>query len=337
MQVPINLFKSGGGFPKATDVGFVDENGSVFYFNTDKSKELDTLVVSPVDAKYLELVFGHNSINNLYFYVKAGDTVLVTYDDHKYPVLKSYSSEQLTKQYNFRKDIPSRLSYFGVEPLSIFSSSVLWMLYGETLKETNWVKDEVFLIPQMDAVEQQVISYLKEYSDVLEKEYSDKTLSLETYRYHRYMLQYKHLMYEIAKQENKYKDSFSVVKLERMFDDFFCDELLGYYSYQNMLFRFRWLYTRLEGFDISSKNLGGSDGSWYDFCAVFDSFSVKTYLPPKTRNQILYRLFDDITAHFSVEDVLRYKKRYTELTGDSIGAENKLIERGIIQPVAKPH
>ena len=74
-----------------------------------------------------------------------------------------------------------------------------------------------------------------------------------------------------------------------------------------------------------------SQGSHIDTRTVFDSISTRLDIPPKTRNRMLYRLLEGIIAHFSVDDILHYKEYYVELTGDSIRAENMLIEQNIIQ------
>ncbi|MDR0437183.1 MAG: redoxin family protein [Bacteroidales bacterium] len=308
------------------DIVFLDENGAVFSFRIDREKEFDTLVIPPMNADYLELSSRHKSLNHLHFYIKTGDTIVFTYDDDRYPTLKSRTSDQLTQQYNFHRSIPSRISYHGLEPITVFTDVSFDYVY-KAVQEGQVVPE--FILKKnyfpMDTVEQQVISYLKEYVELLEQQYADKVLSKEAYHYHCYMLQYK--QFEVELRDKKFSN---IEELEHKFADFFMDDHSDYYSYLLMLDRFRRWYTSLGEFAKFSKTFGGGGGSWEDYPAVFDSFSLKTSLPPKTRNHILYLLFDEITQHFSVDDVLRYKERYIELTGDSIRAEKLLIERGII-------
>jgi len=319
------LFFDGGGWHGTfvpRNVVFLDKNGFVFSFRIDREKESDTLVIPPMDTDYLELTMVHKSLNTLHFYIKIGDTILFTYDDNDYPILKSYTSDNLTRQYNFHRNIPSRLSYLGLEPITVFSRGGFREIYkrvqeGKSLPEIY--RNQYF---PMDTVEQQVASYLKEYEDLLKKQYADKILNEEGYNYHRYLLLYKQLEYALVNKT--YSD---LKELELKFVDFFSDDYADYYSYLLMLDRFRRIYSDVGKFPVRRASMLGSG---FDDRLVFDSLSIKTFLPPRTRNHILYLLFNDIATSFPVDDALLYKERYVKLAGDSIRAQNILIERGII-------
>jgi len=181
----------------------------------------------------------------------------------------------------------------------------------------------------MNIVEQQVISYLKEYAETIEKLRVNRTLSREAYRWHHYMLQYKQLQYDMSRQ------SFSTIQeWERLFADFFTDDRVNYFSYLYMLNRFRFGYTNLENASRMHPRIGIPTRWKADYPTAFDEIATKNWIPPKTQNHILFLLLLDIIHHFSVEDALRYKERYIELTGDTIRANSLFAERGVvIQPL----
>jgi thiol-disulfide isomerase/thioredoxin len=311
------------------EIIFVDSNGLKQYFSSNR--EQDTLILYCSDD-YVEVCHLHKALENLYFYIKSGDTVLFTYDDQKYPSLRSYTSDQLTKQYNFQKSISQRLSYFDYEPLTLFSSYDFWRIYTAVTKEKlvwEWLMPRY--VP-MDTVEQQAKHYLQEYAQLLEKQCDEKMFSSDVCDYYHYLLRKKKMDYErsllfyVADSSKR-----TLAALDQIYDGYFNDEHYRYMSYLHGVDQYLFTYKYLVKFPIVSKNNGDSGYSVADYRIAFDSICKRTNIPPKTHSYMLSQLLDNIIEYFSVADIEHYTEKYITLTGDSLRIKNKLIENGITE------
>jgi thiol-disulfide isomerase/thioredoxin len=315
------------GSGKEAEIAFVDSMGLIQYFTPNR--ERDTLTIYSSN-NYIEIFHVHRAFENLYFYIKSGDTVLFTYDNNKYPSLKSNISEQLTQQYNFRKNIPDRLSYFDFEPLSLLSEHSFWRVYTAMKNnEKNIPRNVKALYVPMDTVVRQAKIYLQNYASLLEKQYNDKMICSDVYNYHRYLLQNKtigkkrDLLYYSPKDSPQH----TLTTLDEIYDGYFNDEYHRHISYLHSI----------DGYLLAHKFIGQfpfivvSNGSYCDYRIVFDSISSRTNIPPKTHAYMLSKTLDNIIKHFSVKDIEHYTEKYIAFTGDSLRTKNKLLEQGITE------
>lgn len=329
LSVEIGKRKSKFGTTQEGEIAFTGNNGSVQYFSPNR--ERDTLILF-FSYDYEEISHLHMAFEVLYFYIKSGDTVLFSYDNNKYPTLKSYTSEQLTQQYNFCKDIPDRLSYFGFEPLTLLSNYFFWRVYKAKEKNEYIPEDPLSLYISMDTVLQQAKNYLQEYASLLEILHKEKELYSDFYDYYNYLLKRKNVYYEnyflyyAADLPQR-----TISNLNRIYDGYFNDAYSNYISYQHTVSNYLSM-CKYIGFPLITKSKGTSYGSSYvDYRAVFDSISKRMDIPPKTHSYMLYNLLEDIMMTFPTEDIARYQEKYITLTGDSLRAENKLLEHGITE------
>jgi len=311
---------------RAAEIAFIDSNDLIQYFSPNRKR--DTLIIFS-STDYIEIFHLYRALEDLYFYVKSGDTVLFTYDENKYPVLKSYTSELLTQQYNFLKNIPNRLSYFGFNPLSLLWESNFWRIY-RAKKRNEFVPETLLpLYMPMDTVEQQANTYPQNYASLLGKQYNEKKISSDVYNYYNYLL--------LVKTINKKRDLLlnnpinlqqrSMAILNQIYDGFFNDEYCRYISY----------FYNIDGYLLAYKLMGGfpfivvGSGSYCDYRIMFDSLASRVDIPPKTHAYMLSKTLDNIMRYFSVKDIEHYAEKYVVLTGNSLRTKNRLLELGITE------
>lgn len=310
----------------AADIAFMGINGLPKYFSPSRTT-YDTLMI-PIDTGYIEIAHRYKGFDILYFYIKTGDTVLFTYDEDLYPFAKSYTSDELTRQYNFFKDIPSRQSYYNMEPFSWLFDVPSWFIYERKNNNEELPESTLRLYIPMDTVELQAINYLQEYDQLLKKRHDEKIWTNDVCCYYAYQLKNKRINYNYSKllfPLNNFRNS--SVKLNQVYKGYFQDEHYKYVSYLYMVDQYLRAYA--IGFPKIIKNSGSSGSFYNDYRIVFDSLCIREDIPLITKSIMLYNLMDKIIAYFPVKDAEHYKELYVQYTGDSLRAKNKLLERGI--------
>lgn len=103
----------------------------------DKSDIKDTLKLVTIDG-YLEVAHLYRNVQYIYFYLKGGDTVTFSYNELGQPIAESALSPELTRQYNFARNIEGASNDLGLSPDAMFKSmkykpQLIYQLYTDFL------------------------------------------------------------------------------------------------------------------------------------------------------------------------------------------------------------
>ncbi len=305
-------------------ISYIDSNGLQSEYNPQK--EMDTLTIKNIKRNYLEILYKFQGLEDIYYLFRKGDTIEFTYDKNLYPHVRSYTSENLTNQYNFQANIKDRQVKFGFESLTLLtlhSNRVLNKVKVERpdIYNTVFKKRHVDFVA-VDTLRKQFKQYIQNYQNDLDSLYHRKALSDTYYKYYSYLLKRKKA--EASINNYIYADENNHVKqISSLYHGFFNDSLIHYISYDRLVNGFIW-YVLEHNKNV--KLIKDSNGSSWDTRQVFDNVSTLKNIPPKTKNLLRFYCLEGIIENFSVDDIQKYLSKYTQLTHDSVKA-NYLIKK----------
>lgn len=319
-------------FPSGTRLGnlpfnlisYIDSNGlSVEY---SPLKDTDTLVIQNLKKSFLEILHKFQGFEDIYYLFQAGDTIEITYDNYLYPFARSYTSEKLTKQYNFQSNIKNRKDKFGFESLSLIKNQYIRLLYNykieNPIKYETVLKDVHINFVEVDSLKNNFTRYTYSYQNLLDSLQKENLLSKTYFNYYNYLLRIKHLIYSISELKYANKNN-NYLQMNTEYHNIFNDSLINYISYNRLLNDY--IYDAL----CKAENITmfqNINSSYYDTRQVFENLNSDETIPIKTKETLLFYCMEGIIENFSVEDIQKYLSKYIQLTKDSIKA-NFLISK----------
>lgn len=253
----------------------------------------DTLMVTTLND-YVEISHRYHALEMAYFYVKAGDTIDVTYDPFGYPVLISRTSDDLTASYNLlnKRD---RADSFGFNPLTLAGSRKVF------------THDELGITPEAwDSLFVKAKDYIGELRARLEGYKQSSTVDKHYVDYYTYLtdLMDVRLAYYESLDKGTPIDS---VKLYAFFDD----SRVDYVSYRLLVSSLLNLYAR----DYYIEHVeNGRSVRTYDYRIIFNSLE-QGKLPKRTFHLFKFFCLDNIVKAYPQEAYLYYEK-YLSVTDD---------------------
>ncbi|PKO96523.1 MAG: hypothetical protein CVU11_02725 [Bacteroidetes bacterium HGW-Bacteroidetes-6] len=301
---------------------YIDDSGNSVLLYTQK--EQDTLRID-IKLDFLELKFLYQGCESTYFLLKNKDTVSFDFDSTGYPSLKSSLSPELTSMYNFPSSIKSRKLLWDLEPLTLlfdFGHNVRTVAAAKQRAPElfeKWKADYVCI----DILKDAYYDYIKNYKSTLDSLYSLGEMPVNYKEYYDYQLYRKQWTFYISEfyYDRKKISELSLPRTNSTIYDFLNDKLLYYSSYCSFLSCFSYPYLHKAN-KIPSVKLDNK--SYIDYRTAFDSISVNKKIPPKSRNLLLYYKLVDINQYFAQSDIIKYSKKYLDISGDSIGLKKIL-------------
>lgn len=331
-------FKTPGGLTRLRSnlalFSYIDDSGNPVLLYTQK--EPDTLRID-INLDYLELKFEYKGCEYTYFLLKNGDTVSFDFDSTGYPSLKSSLSPELTSMYNFQSSIKSRKLLWNLEPLTLlfdFGHNVRTVAAAKQRAPElfeKWKADYV----NIDSLKYAYYDYIKNYKSSLDSLYSLGEMPVNYKEYYEYLLYKKQWTFYISEfyYDRKNISELSLPRTNSTIYDFLNDKFLPYSSYCSFLNCFSYPYLHKAN-KIPSVKLNNS--SYIDYRAAFDSISVNKKIPTRSRNLILYYKLVDINQYFAQSDIIKYSKKYLDISGDSIGFKKILSTNETIPTINPP-
>lgn len=304
-------------------ISYIDTNGLQIEYSPQK--EIDTLTIKNSKNDYLEVLHKFQGFEEVYYFFQNGDTIDLTYDENLYPIARSYTSDILTKQYNFQANIKNRQIKFGFESYSLFINDYIRML-NKLKIENPEIYNTVFKSRHVDFIDIDTLKkhfdkYVENYQIKLDSLFNEAVLSETYFKYYKYQLERKKIGSSISGY--KYSDVKNNKEMESAFLGSFNDTLINYISYARMVNSYLFeLECNKEGIRIY-KSINSINP---DTKQVFDSISIHSEITLETKNLLLFYCLENIIENFSGEEIDTYLKKYTELTQDSIKT-NYLISR----------
>ncbi len=320
------IFPSGirsGSFPPFL-LSYIDSSGDLLS-GYNPYKAVDTLTIKNIKRNYLEVLYKFQGLEDIFYLFRKGDTIEFTYGRDMYPHVRSYTSEILTKQYNFQANIKNRQVKFGFESFTLLTYEPNRILNKLKVERPNIYKTKLKRMHvdfvSVDTLRKQFQKYILNYQDALDSLFHNNALSDIYYKYYSYLLKRKKA--EVSINDYNFANDNNRVQLSALPPGFFNDSLMQYVSYHKFVNIF--LYYVL----CHEKNVAlikGSNGSSYDTRQVFENVNTLTNIPPKTKNLLRFYCLENIIENFSVEDIHKYLSKYSQLTHDSVKA-NYLIKK----------
>lgn len=273
---------------------------------------LDTLTITTNGSSHVEVVHMYRVSELAGFLVGAGDTVSVQYDKQGYPMLKSHTSEKLTRGYGYRSRFRNAEKYNGLDPYAIYTSSFYRRLDQAKRNGTPIPKGFTSRYVNFDLLKEEVLltrSLQKRYLDSLLQEgmvdriygsYNDYQAKRE-----RIMMEYSWLQFSKSRETYQYLDS--------LFVSLFSDSLTSLASYHFAIKSYQGLKAKSSGIDL----IRDSNGSYYDYRQLFDLLKKGAGIPQKTGELLLYYTLESIVENFSGESIERYLESFLTETGDT--------------------
>ncbi|MBE0652038.1 MAG: TlpA family protein disulfide reductase [Bacteroidales bacterium] len=311
---------------------YINNNGLLSGYNPPQ--KVDTFKIKNIQTDYLEVLYQFQGIEDIYYLFRNGDTIEFTCGKNLYPHVKSYTSEKLTKQYNFQANIKDRQSKFGFESFTLLTYERL-RKFMQLKTERPDIYNKLFRksdvdFMSVDTLKKQFQTYIQNYQHILDSLYQSKAVSDTFYQYYNYLLRrkeaeasifdylYSRKKVDASVNDFNYADENNhVVQISSLYHGFFNDSLIHYISYDRLVQGFIW--------DIlcKAKNVKvyrGTNRIYSDTRTVFDNIDTLKNIPPETKNLLRFYSLESIIEDFPVEDIQKYLSKYTQLTHDSIKA-----------------
>jgi thiol-disulfide isomerase/thioredoxin len=264
-------------------IQYVNDLGEIVYY--EPKTPIDTLTINS-RRDFIEIRYRNRIFENLYYRIKNGDVVNFNFDKKKYPLLTSTISDNLTKQYNFRRDIKIGKTKFGYEIPTVLnefyferahSAKKLGILEGTNLLK-NWIN--------LDSIKIELPKYIMAYNRALiegeQKGYYDKKFV----NYSEILL--KNQMFTNLYPYNKGKD---FCKFD---DDYFYS-----ISYRNNV-RKQYIYIEKINDNLTK---------------TYNTIYSKDF-PLRTKKYLLKLCINDISEYCDIDDIKSYIKKYLDFTDD---------------------
>ena len=313
-------------------ISYIDSSGLQSEYNPRKA--IDTLTIKNINGNYLEVLYKFQGLENVYYLFRIGDTIEFTYGKNRYPHVRSFTSERLTKEYNFQANIKDRQGKFGFESFTLLTYDRL-RKFMQLEAERPDLYNKLFRRSRVDFVgvdtlKKQFRTYIQSYQHRLDSLYQSKSLSDTYYEYYSYLLSrkkteasifdylYSRKIVEASINDINFADENNHdVQINALYHGFLNDSVMNYISYDRVIFGFMW--------DVlcKAKNVKvyRSPNSIYsDTRTVFDNVDTMKNIPFKTKNLLRFYCLEDIIQEFSVADMQKYLSKYLQLTHDSVKA-----------------
>jgi thiol-disulfide isomerase/thioredoxin len=277
-------------------------------------KDTDTLIIGRDSRKYIEIKHNYRCIDHIYYLIKRGDTVVVSYDTLSYPTLTSKTSNKLTYLYNINKTFPDRTSCFNTDALNYISSVYYMMLSWRNEKYGNLTdEEESHYVSFTDAIDS-YRKYINSFTTAIISLKNTEQMDSEYYNYLKKQLRYKELKLnykvfaETDRKNSTKRDSFLTAYRKELNDN-----QLSFISYKDFVNS----YSVIESGRDNVKIVKAGCGICRDFRTIFDNISSEESIPPKTKQFLLARYLKDIYDCFSDVDANDYTGKYLSVTNDT--------------------
>ncbi len=298
--------------PKKEYISYI--NSSNININYLPVKDSDTLIINRDNRKYIEIKHNYRCIDHMYYMIKSGDTVMVSYDTLSYPTLTSKTSYKLTYLYNIHNIFPNRTSCFNTDALNYISSMHYLMLSWRNKRYGNLTdEDKSYYVPFTNTTDN-YRKYIKSFTSVVDSLNNTGQLESEYYNYLKTQLRYKELIlnYKIftkTDRKNSIKRDSFLTACRREFND----NLLSLTSYRDFVN----VYSTIESSRDNVKIVKAGCGICRDFRTIFDNISSEEGVPPKTKQFLLAGYLKSIYDCFSDVDANNYTGKYLSVTNDT--------------------
>ena len=308
--------------------------GSGLQLEYNPRKAMDTLTIKNIKGNYLEVLYKFQGREDVYYLFRNGDTIEFTYGKNRYPHVRSFTSESLTREYNFQANIKDRQSKFGFESFTLLTYETL-RTFMRLKAERPDIYNKFFRrrdvdFVAVDTLKKQFQTYIQNYQHRLDSLYQRKEVSDAYYKYYSYLLKRKKTeasIFDYLYSKRKVKASVNdfnytdennhVVQISALYHGFLNDSLIHYISYDRLIHGFIWnvLY--------KAKNVKvyrGTNRIYSDSRQIFDNIASLKNMSLKTKNLLRFYCLEDIIEDFSVADMQTYLSKYRQLTHDSVKA-----------------
>ncbi len=293
---------------------YVDFNGEVNSFNPASSM-VDTLVI-PTYKGYAEVEHYYRILESVEFVFAAGDTIIISYDDKKYPIARSLTTPY--REYNMgsissRWRLSNGFSCYGL--LRSWYNIVLREKAPISLVETynQFFPDKNTLIDNYKVANEQVISYLNQMkTDTL---YRNMMLAIQNRRNQLVDEQLINLNRSALHQNIDSEDRILfqlVAKLQRQVTD---KHIMSLFYHRDVLEPLVKAYCNVYGVPCNYSRSGGV-GVTIDNRTSFDAIAGASL--DSMSKRILLRKVLNVLGDIELSDKTTYYEKYTKITGDSL-------------------
>jgi thiol-disulfide isomerase/thioredoxin len=285
------------------NISYLDGDLQSQYYQISIDKDFDTLII-PMRGNRIEIRHYYKTIEDFYYLLYAGDTVIFTYPEKiPYAALKNNKTKRFL---NYDKMIREKVYNNDIATPFKYSVPILFH-YKEISLSRNVEKTIDSLKKQYIPLITREYETIANYADSL---YADKILSEEEYQYRKNSIIGK--IYSMINVDSGFKTPFLLSYISDTIK-FNNDSLLHYAYYQSYLGSK--INKRLKGV----KKIEGDNSRYNNNIAYFDTICNLGFLSEKEkayflRNQILQM---QIAKYFSSSEKQLYFNKYIEITGDT--------------------
>lgn len=285
-------------FSDSAFMSYIDDRLEITDIFPDNHRR-DTIVIRS-KRKYVELKY-HYNISNRYVLLATGDTVLISFNDRKEPVMISSRDDRLSDLYNFYTTVSDkRFNYdlFAPEAAASLPVSIAQTIH-EQLPTREFRQCALWLeYIHPDTLKKAVDDFFRSYREKMDMIDADSA--------------YKEwLDYQLSISIGELNDSLVYLSIS--------DANICYLSYHHFLQRYYLIYCKTKNIPLPTAINGIYEESMghRSHRMMFDTLLCDRTLPPKTKLALMRHSLDRMYDE-KYPDYEECKQRYIDLGGDDL-------------------